>query len=618
MSISFAPKFYTMAEEITLKSISELSGLVFKIPYQQRGYKWTEDNINILLQDFHDFIHSDKIMYCLQPITVYLEGGAYFVVDGQQRLTSLFLLQKYLIEECKTQLDTYTLDYERDEDNERNNLLTKPITQLIDTDSDHFFITRAYLTIRNAFSKQNSPYKTEESVDLLIKKKEEKSVQVIWYQLEDNKVAHQVFRDLNSGKIQLTNAELIKALLLNRTNGLKNHEQIASQFESIERGLDNDRLWFLFNNDKTLKTAKGQSRIDMLFNIVTGVAPSDYEIETRKSFFELSAHKELLKEMWDRVLDIYSRIMEFYQDVYIYHYIGFWNYYKGGGKRFSLQEMLKRSETLGKCAFRESLRKELVSLLNMDKEWFSWDALVYGNDTKTLRGVFLLHNIATILSSYDSLNDSLERHGKGTARTYEYFPFDLLHKQNWDIEHISSQTENDFTSESDRQDWLEGVQADFDFPQVAERIAKDETLEGKQAKELLALYDKLDASDKASFNRFYEKFVELYDNKIENKNGLGNLVLLDSHTNRSFHNSLFPRKRRIVIIADGGSQDSEIKERVQRVYIPVCTRNVYLKAYNKKRDVSLTNWTQDDYDAYYEDIKQKITDYFISPKNVKA
>ena len=508
-----------MAEEITLKSISELSGLVFKIPYQQRGYKWTEDNINILLQDFHDFIHSDKIMYCLQPITVYLEGGAYFVVDGQQRLTSLFLLQKYLIEECKTQLDTYTLDYERDEDNERNNLLTKPITQLIDTDSDHFFITRAYLTIRNAFSKQNSPYKTEEFVDLLIKKKEEKSVQVIWYQLEDNKVAHQVFRDLNSGKIQLTNAELIKALLLNRTNGLKNHEQIASQFESIERGLDNDRLWFLFNNDKTLKTAKGQSRIDMLFNIVTGVAPSDYEIETRKSFFELSAHKELLKEKWDRVLDIYSRIMEFYQDVYIYHYIGFWNYYKGGGKRFSLQEMLKRSETLGKCAFRESLRKELVSLLNMDKEWFSWDALVYGNDTKTLRGVFLLHNIATILSSYDSLNDSLERHGKGTARTYEYFPFDLLHKQNWDIEHISSQTENDFTSESDRQDWLEGVQADFDFPQVAERIAKDETLEGKQAKELLALYDKLDASDKASFNRFYEKFVELYDNKIENKNG---------------------------------------------------------------------------------------------------
>lgn len=208
--------------------------------------------------------------------------------------------------------------------------------------------------------------------------------------------------------------------------------------------------------------------------------------------------------------------------------------------------------------------------------------------------------------------------GKGTARTYEYFPFDLLHKQNWDIEHISSQTENDFTSESDRQDWLEGVQADFDFPQVAERIAKDETLEGKQAKELLALYDKLDASDKASFNRFYEKFVELYDNKIENKNGLGNLVLLDSHTNRSFHNSLFPRKRRIVIIADGGSKDSEIKERVQRVYIPVCTRNVYLKAYNKKRDVSLTNWTQDDYDAYYEDIKQKITDYFISPKNVKA
>lgn len=610
--------------DISLKSISDLSGLVFKVPYQQRGYKWTEDNINILLRDFHDFILSDKIMYCLQPITVYPEGDAYFVIDGQQRLTTLFLLQKFLNEECGAGLETYQLKYERDENQERENLLTKPISRLIDSDSDHFFITRAYITIQQAFAQEDSPYNAEEFTHLLKKRREEKSIQVIWYQLEDDTVAHQVFRDLNSGKIQLTNAELIKALLLNRTNGLRNHEQIAAQFESIERGLDNDRLWYLFSSDRDLKPSKGQSRIDLLFNIVTDVAPSDYEIDSRKSFFVLCTNIEQLGEKWAKVLDIYSRILEFYHDVYLYHYIGFWNYFKGGGKRFFLLELLKRSEVLGKSAFKDFLRKELVAMLNMNKEDFSWDSLTYGDDKKRLRGVFLLHNVATILSSYDSLNESLIQHGKGTARTYEYFPFDLLHKQNWDIEHISSQTENDLTSESDRLDWLEGVMADFDFPHTAERTAQDETPEGKQAKELLELFEKLhinrelNVADRTAFNRFYEKFVELYDNNIENKNGLGNLVLLDSHTNRSFHNSLFPRKRRIVIIADGGSQDSEIKEKVQRVYIPVCTRNVYLKAYNKKRDVSLTNWTQDDYDAYYEDIKRKITDYFISPKTDKA
>ena len=41
-----------------LKAISELNKYRFIIPYQQRGYKWTPDNVRILLNDFKDFIDS--------------------------------------------------------------------------------------------------------------------------------------------------------------------------------------------------------------------------------------------------------------------------------------------------------------------------------------------------------------------------------------------------------------------------------------------------------------------------------------------------------------------------------------------------------------------------------
>ena len=41
------------------------------------------------------------------------------------------------------------------------------------------------------------------------------------------------------------------------------------------------------------------------------------------------------------------------------------------------------------------------------------------------------------------------------------FPFELLHKQNWDIEHIASNTDADFKNSEDRESWLESIKADL-------------------------------------------------------------------------------------------------------------------------------------------------------------
>lgn len=72
------------------------------------------------------------------------------------------------------------------------------------------------------------------------------SVQVLWYELADDKDAIKEFREINTGKIYLTDAELIKALFL-RTQNLESQEHIqmqrALEWENIENTLQNDAFW---------------------------------------------------------------------------------------------------------------------------------------------------------------------------------------------------------------------------------------------------------------------------------------------------------------------------------------------------------------------------------------
>mgnify|MGYP004721889423 CR=1 FL=1 len=89
---------------IDLRSISRLlvddSGMPaqYWIPAYQRGYRWDRLQVTQLLDDIWEFIQASEekprtSFYCLQPLVVRkLEDGRYEVVDGQQRLTTIFIL----------------------------------------------------------------------------------------------------------------------------------------------------------------------------------------------------------------------------------------------------------------------------------------------------------------------------------------------------------------------------------------------------------------------------------------------------------------------------------------------------------------------------------------------
>jgi len=83
-----------------IKSINQLLGEKFYIPSFQRGYRWDKKQVKDLLEDIWEFFNIPKKdegeFYCLQPIIVKKDNDKYRLIDGQQRLTTIFLILSYL------------------------------------------------------------------------------------------------------------------------------------------------------------------------------------------------------------------------------------------------------------------------------------------------------------------------------------------------------------------------------------------------------------------------------------------------------------------------------------------------------------------------------------------
>ena len=62
----------------------------YTIPLYQRAYAWEDKQLTQLVEDIADV--PDNTKYYIGALIVSSQGGKFEVVDGQQRLTSLYLL----------------------------------------------------------------------------------------------------------------------------------------------------------------------------------------------------------------------------------------------------------------------------------------------------------------------------------------------------------------------------------------------------------------------------------------------------------------------------------------------------------------------------------------------
>lgn len=567
--------------------------VTFIIPYLQRAYKWKEKQAKQMLEDFSEFLKQEKTYYCMQPLAVVkTEDNKYELLDGQQRLTTLLILWRILFEDNKENtFYPYIFEYERDS-SESNTLLNR-YSFITESDEikkgehrniDEYYMSKVYGAIKQYFI-DNSDNQKEDFKKLL--KGEGKHILFLWYEVNEEE-KHTTFANLNSGKIELTCSELIKAILLSDdnkessdNNGLPDKSLVAAQYAEMEEAFNDDRLWYMLQTDEPLYNG---SRMDLLFNMVLNISQKTYEADPKSAFYEVYTEKKVnLSKFWKDCRAYFVRIMDLYKNPYTYHYIGYLTYIKDNNK---IDDWVKAYKELGLKGCIEQMKSKVRgSISGLD----DLEKITYSNTSKTtLRKIFILHNIQTILIHYEAIKTA----NLGLRFSYEQFPFELLYSQKWDIEHIASLTDNPLTKQKDREDWIASAKADY--PEIfAQRPELNNEID---------LFEKDSKTEK--FTHIYNEIVgSAESNSPQNKDGLGNLVLLDRHTNRSYHNSLYKRKRKIILAAS--NIDNQNKE-YQVTYIPRCTLNVFLKTYNTGLEVKLGEWTQDDYDKYLGDLKEKL------------
>lgn len=133
------------------------------------------------------------------------------MIDGQQRLTTIYLIYRFMNEESSGFIDEprFTLSYATREKSE--DFLKSIDESRKEENIDFWFFCSAYESIKAWFSK-----KDRKSTLTNMNKYFDEIVKIIWYEVEESEDAIGLFTRLNIGKIPLTNAELVKAMFLSK------------------------------------------------------------------------------------------------------------------------------------------------------------------------------------------------------------------------------------------------------------------------------------------------------------------------------------------------------------------------------------------------------------------
>ena len=94
----------------------------------------------------------------------------------------------------------------------------------------------------------------------------------------------------------------------------------------------------------------------------------------------------------------------------------------------------------------------------------------------------------------------------------------------------------------------------------------------------------------------YDELMDYFKetDQLDDLDNLSNLTLLDETTNRMYKNAFFPVKRNFII-----------QQEKQGIFIPLCTKNVFLKAYSKKLG-EVMYWNNNDANDYLTEIENTL------------
>ncbi|URZ86715.1 DUF262 domain-containing protein [Floricoccus penangensis] len=545
----------------------------YLIPAYQRGYRWGKKQVIDLLNDIWEWGKiqsklptSENTKYCLQPIVLKKNDTNkydYDLVDGQQRLTSIYIILKALKAlEVINQSANYSLSYEtrigKNDDSIGSEEFLKDYifdSNLADKNIDFYHMNNAFQNALDWLGEDEE--RKQKWYEYLIN--ENYGAFFIEYnatQAGDERSSERIFIGLNAGKISLVESELVKGLFL-KTNNFSNNKaklsiiEISTEWDRIERKLRDKNFWAWLGQDET-----DQPRIDYILSIVAK-SSNFYSYFENQLNIENPNMDEIANILWLQVKQCFMTLEDWYDDFKTYHLIGF------------LNQIDKKKNKISNYYY-----KYLDDNLNFVEETNVYeilekiDDISYGD--KEVYKTLLFFNILTCIDNKIK------------------FRFDDFRSSDYDIEHVSPHSQFDKLNKIEREEWLDEIKKSGLF------------------NEELNKYEYRDFGTDDIFEQFYSDLTD--SKRLDDIDSLGNLCLLDENTNRSYGNKPFPLKVKTIIEVDIDQNKGN--------YILPATKNVFLKYYSGLNINNIT-WEDSDAECYLEKIRNTLKTFMEKENDYK-
>jgi len=547
----------------------------YHIPAYQRGYKWASTKngaVTILLNDlwnaFLGFENHEKKEYYLQYITVkkisLKKEKCLEVIDGKKRLTRLSIILAVLSDKLELRnISISKLDYAI-----RDNFFT-----------DYVYQNEGLNTILNTNWKDLSQNKELNKQDLFymfsalqkcdsfFESKTElvpfynyltANVKLIVNSVESHIESEAVFKNLNSNKVPLTEAELIKGLLITKigrqhSNSFKEvmeiRTNVGKHWDELSTWANKDEIKsFYFNNkdnamQELLKLTAYSLENDKIA-VSKNASSNDFPL-----FNFLLEHNNYLNT-FNKLKSIKNTLDDWYYNTEIYNLLGYSRFAKNSGnnKLEFLTELLKKETKIETISFLNGVKESLLKDLDLSD-------LTYEDTPDSLHHILL------------ALNVFIEGQDKIRFNFYEF------EQQKWSLEHIFPQTPEGKKNvlKQEHKDAIRNILGDS----ISEEIDNVLLLE-KRTDEQKQIY-----------------YKALQDHSA--LNGIGNMCLLSGSDNASNGNKFFNEKR------------DNILKRIQiGSFVPKHTFDVFSKMFENANTEQMNLWSIEDIEAHKQHIKSTL------------